>query len=330
MMYLLHQCIPETSLDPVSEGCSPNLFSGEAEITDCVHWIPGWFRTAGDPADLFDQLCAHSQEEMQKRLELLGSPQQLEGEDATDSKVLQESHAEEVFAITQAHDNLVNMQLELWRDHGIAAKGTRGDGNCGIEMLLSFAENMPVIQGQAADRGDLLEIKTAYRKELKRLWESVCGDSFWQDLWRRLVGSRVNMDQWKALLEPEPAPAPGTPTRAQNKRSKEAAETPEKTFAPGKLLAIGEGEPSLEEVVVAAGEPASKRPKPSGKPKALSEVITFGNYFPKFLAEKGITHREWLREHKKSGLHLSFLGSFRLGRDMLLHLPRVLLGTPSL
>ena len=259
---------------------------------------------------------------MQKRLDLLGSPRQLKGEDAEDSKILKESHAEEVFAVTQAHDNLIKMQLALWRDHGIAAKGTRGDGNCGIEMLLSFAENMPVIEGtgEAADRGDLLEIQTAYRKELKRLWESVCGESFWQDLWHRLVGSRANMDQWKALLEPEPASAPGTPIQPQNKRSKEAAETPEKTFAPGKLLAIGEGEPSLDEVTVDAGEPARKRPKPSGKPKALSEVITFENYFPKFLAEKGITHREWLREHKKSGLHLSFLGSFRLGRDMLLHL----------
>ena len=230
---------------------------------------------------------------MQKRLDLLGSPQQLKGEDAEDSKILKESHAEEVFAVTQAHDNLIKMQLALWRDHGIAAKGTRGDGNCGIEMLLSFAENMPVIEGagEAADRGDLLEIQTAYRKELKRLWESVCGESFWQDLWHRLVGSRANMDQWKALLEPEPASAPGTPIQPQNKRSKEAAETPEKTFAPGKLLAIGEGEPSLDEVTVDAGEPARKRPKPSGKPKALSEVITFENYHPQRMAEG--TQEEW-------------------------------------
>eukprot|EP00435_Cladocopium_sp_Y103_P008560 s487_g2.t1 len=289
-------------------------YDGDVDIERCVHWVPGWFRSDDDPADLFTQLCDDSKSAMQKRLDLLGSPPK-GASDNDEAYVRKLAHAEEVERITSSHDNLTKMQLALWNDFRIAAKGTVGDGNCGVEMLLSFCENAAVAAGEAAPRRDMLDIITAYRKELQRLWHSVSGVEFWQDLWQKCVGARANMDQWKELCNFEPLPRTpiGTPPRGERKQNREASVTPQKTLAPGKLLAKGEGEPELSEVVVEAGQPPQKKAKPTGKPKSPSEVIKFEVYFPKFLAERGLTYREWISEHKRTGKHMPFLDIQGLG-----------------
>ena len=288
-------------------------YAGDVGIERCVHWVPGWLRSADDPPDLFDQLCKDSECAMQKRIEQLGSPP-ADASKSEEAYVRKVAHSEEVDRITSSHHNLTQMQLALWNDFRIAAKGTVGDGNCGIEMLLSFNENIPVTQGEMAPRGDMLDIITAYRKELQRLWQQVSELEFWQDLWQKCVGNRVNMDQWKELLQPAPRTPVATPPRGERKQNREASVTPPKSFAPGKLLAIGEGEPEMQEVVVEAGEPPQKKAKPTGKPRAPSEVIRFENYFPKFLAERGLTYREWISEHKRTGMHLPFLDIQGLGQ----------------
>ena len=70
----------------------------------------------------------------------------------------------------------------------------------------------------------------------------------------------------------------------------------------------------MQEIVVEAGQPPTKKAKPTGKPRAPNEVIKFETYFPKFLAEKGLTYREWIAEHKRTGLHMAFLDIQGLGQ----------------
>ena len=288
-------------------------YAGDVAVDRCVHWVPGWFRSAADPPDLFDQLCHDSECAMQKRIEQLGSAP-ADASQSDEAYVRKVAHAEEVEKISRSHYNLTQMQLALWNDFNIAAKGTVGDGNCGIEMLLSFNENIPAAQGEAASRADMLDIITAYRKELQHLWQQVSELEFWQHLWEQCVGNRVDMKPWKDLLQPAPSTPMATPPRAERKQNREASVTPQKHFAPGKLLANGEGEPEMQEIVVEAGQPPTKKAKPTGKPRAPNEVIKFETYFPKFLAEKGLTYREWIAEHKRTGLHMAFLDIQGLGQ----------------
>ena len=294
---------------------------GHAHLDQCVHWIPGWLRSPDDPADLYDKIVNHSSQAMQVELDQLGGPPEADS-DAELAAAEQASYSEQVFGITKAHDNLTQMQLHLWNEHSIASRGTVGDGNCGIETIVCLQDPAAAVWGEQAARPDMLDIFTAYRRELKAMWESVCRDVWWQKLWHRFVGNRLSMEEWKGLLESEPAAMPCTPPQHEQKQNRAAAVTPEKSFAPGKLLAIGEGEPELEEVLVAMGpegeEPPKKRPKPTGKLRDPQLFITFDAFFPKYLAEKGMTYKLWLHEHAQGGQVLPCLGNN--GRSLLVFL----------
>jgi len=45
--------------------------------------------------------------------------------------------------------------------------------------------------------------------------------------------------------------------------------------------------------------PPEKKPKRSGKPKPLEDRINFQVYFQRWLAEKGITYRSWISQHRR-------------------------------
>ena len=277
---------------------------------ECVHWIPGWLRSDSDSPDLFEQITRDANESIQARLgavqkDRFGNP--FKEADLTHAERL--SLRNEVERLSDAHSNLMEMQLCLWNDHNLVSKGTIGDGNCGCEMLMSFSENVPAstIQGKIANRSDLLEIMAGYRRELRAMWESVAQDTFWQRVWNHFLCGRVDMKEWLGRLQQSWfEQVPTTPPQAP-KDTCFTSKTPPNTLDPdprhGRLL--DQGEPPIGHVVVAipapdgdeAGTNQPVKKRRTGKPREPSELITIEKYFQKWLAEKGLTYKNWTQHH---------------------------------
>ena len=286
---------------------------------ECLHWIPGWLRSDSDSPDLFEQISRDANETIQARLNAVqkdryGNP----FTDLTHEERL--SITTETERLSDMHSNLMEMQVHLWNDHGLVCRGTIGDGNCGCEMLMSFSENVPAstIQGQMASRSDVLNIMAGYRRELGAMWESVAEDPFWQHVWHHFIGGRLDMRPWlqKSWLEQGPKTPPKAP---QDTRL--ASNTPPKTSDPDPRHArlLDQGEPPIESVVVAipapdgdeAGTNQPSKKRRTGKPREPSELITTEKYFQKWLAEKGLTYKNWTQHHFQD-FNLVTLASKRL------------------
>ena len=252
-------------------------------------------RADDDPEDLFDLLVSETDASMRELFGLLPEPSD------SMSEVEKQSYSEEVGRISEVQKNLSSLQLDLWQNCNVAARGTVGDGNCGVEMLVGFTESVSFVPGSKAAREDVLKIIVSYRRELAEMWRSVSSDEFWQRVWQRFVGSRMNLGPWKAdARSSQTAPAPTTPVK---RRAREPAKTtPEKAFARNRILSQAEAEPEITDVVAAVppdgDQPANKK-KRTGKPREAAATINFDNYLTNFLAEKGLTYRKWIQVHQK-------------------------------
>ena len=222
---------------------------------------------------------------MQSRLEVIKDPREIE-------------------RLTTMHLNLTDLQICLWRDWEIASRGTIGDGNCGIEMVMSFDQNIPTtsIFGIEASRSDILGIMGLYRLEISRIWAAVSKDPQWQMLWNYFIKGRIDMKKWIELSRPEPPiPAPSTPPPQH--KNKSVLKTPEKEFEEGKPIPGGEDQiesVSTLGIVLADGEdgPPPKK-KRIGKARSVEDTINFKTYASRRLAELGLTYKQWTREHQQ-------------------------------
>ena len=210
--------------------------------------------------------------------------------------------------------NAAQMVQSLYTEHGLIAKPVSGDGSCGVHTAIAFCEKslFTNVQGEDAEAHDTLSLVSAYRSELKSLWEKVSDDAVWQMVLQRFIDGRVDLKFWMEQTEPVSTPV-------QKKRKNKTAFTPDKEGA-GSLL--GCGEKKVDSVVVCAqnlecaegqveedqeSEPP-KKTKRTGKPLPWDQKVTFPTKFSKFLSEKGITYREYIREHTRS-LHIVRGGS---------------------
>lgn len=258
---------------------------GDATLEECLHWIPGWIRSEDDPENLFEMLCQDRDASMQARLNVVKDNSEIE-------------------RLMNMHLNLTELQLSLWRDWNIAGKGTIGDGNCGVEMLMSFDENIPTtaILGQEASRSDVLDILGQYRLEISGMWAENSKNPDWQRIWKYFVKGRVDMKKWIQISRPAPPmPAPSTPPPQH--KDKSVLKTPEKDVEKGKLIPGGEEQiesVSTLGIVLADGEdgPPLKK-KRTGKARSLEDRINFKTYAPRRLAELGLTYKQWTREHQQ-------------------------------
>ena len=265
------------------------------EREQCLHWIPGADRNDQDPPDLYELLVADTDATMQARM--LAVSQGLRKE-AT--RVEKESAATEVERLTAMHRNLLDMQLELWMEHNIACRGTLGDGNCGVEMLVAFTENsssaLCVIPGIAAPRQDIQQVLQQYREELRTMWFWASGDPAWQTIWRHFNGGRVLLDPYRDVQ----APADGHGTPQKSRKAMEDVATPEKDT--NKVALVPGGEVPIESVTACvtfqepeAGPP--KKKKRTGKRLDPIDRVKFSKYFSIWLAERGLTYRSWFSHH---------------------------------
>ena len=210
----------------------------------------------------------------------------------------------EIGRLTTMHKNLTDLQLCLWRDWEIASRGTVGDGNCGIEMIMSFDQNVPAtsVLGMEASRSVILDIMGQYRMEISGMWTAVSKDSQWQMLWNYFLKGRIDMEKWIQLSCPvPPVPPPSTPPPQH--KDKSVLKTPEKDFAKGKLIPGGEDpiqSVSTLDIVLADGEnePPPKK-KRTGKARSIEDRINFKTYASLKLAELGLTYKQWTREHQQ-------------------------------
>ena len=293
--------------------------TGDASLEQCVHWIPGWHRCAEDPPDLFAHINAEKDAAMQERIQII--EKEHFGGDPAVAAVMATSKAEAMEDIAESHKNLTDLLVTLWNDYQIVAKGTVGDGNCGVETLMSFEENMASAGGvgKLAARKDILEIMKAYRQDLAGMWEKVSHDAFWQRIWKHFVKGRVNMKPWMDQLGPDAGEQVQTP---DPKRKAEISETtPPKVMKKhkGKILGDQADEP-MEMVAVAMPEDGAeatekKKKKRTGKARDLADLITLDKYLPRFLAENGMTSRSWTAKHRETKF-VSFLDRKPSTQDM--------------
>lgn len=264
-------------------------------MQQCLHWIPAADRSDADAADLYEKLVEDTDAKMQVKIESLTRDLELASPEAKPSLSF------EIDKATSMHKNLLQMQLELWSDHRIAAIGTEGDGSCGAEMLVAFTESshsaLCVAQGLVAEREDMAQILAQCREELALMWRWVCSDPAWRSIWKFFCAGHVNLQKYKAL--DTSSYDHGTPD--QSKPAPDAA-TPEKGYHPMSASLVPGGDAPLESVTAVVscrdGSPPKKK-KRTGKALPPCDKIKYNKYFSIWLAEKGLTYRIWMSQHCK-------------------------------
>jgi len=254
-------------------------------MDECLHWVPGAFRSPDDPENLYDNLMEDTKNMMEARMVVLNK--MLETCDDADIRA---SLVQDIDETSEKCKNLMAMQLDLYVNHRIACKGTRADGNCGIHTLISFCEgaSINVVSGPLADDGDMHNIVQQYRDELAMMWKWVSSHKGWQAVWKYFCQNVVDLKSWRAVEDQpkascEDVPGPSTPQQACS----------------GKLVA---GDSPIKSVVVAGPEEQPPKKRRTGKPLPSSETINFGKYFSSFMAEKQMTYRTWVSKHQKSSV----------------------------
>ena len=201
------------------------------------------------------------------------------------------------------------------RDIGVLGRDTVGDGNCGVETDMVFAEGNSFVKVCAeapdAPRSDILVILDTYRKELMSNWNAVSELPFWQQLWTVLQEGKVVMDPWFEKYE-RMNPAPSIPPASGSKNEPGKEGTPERPQPlegrasltgcrvpqrpPGFMVPNIPGQAGKKRAVEASGSQQNKI-KPTGKPFAPALVLTFPVMFERFLSEHGFTWRKSKAPH---------------------------------
>ena len=223
-------------------------------------------------------------------------------------------------------DNLVELLTQVWKSHGIIAKPTLCDGDCGVHMAMAFGEPVPAtaLMGRDAGPDDLQQVVAGYRNEIASMWCDVANDCLWQQVWQRFVEGRVDLQHWRKLADPV-----ATPPRKKRRKSmsftpdgkRHRAASAKKTPKKPKLIPAAEADMPPESVAVVADvQPADSagagdnaaEPKPkkrTGKSLPPEQKITFEKCLVKYLAEKKVTYLEWKAAHRDERHVLVYLGN---------------------
>ena len=219
--------------------CSP-LYSKNAQIDECVHWMPGWLGTdledVQDKGGLVNTIVANAQSNIDQTLAELQARSAIEEDPA-----LKWSLSNEIENQTVVRSNLTELLLGLWREHGIIATPALSDGNCGVHTAMAFGNHISasIINGKDASDEDITQIVALVRKEISQMWKDASDDLLWQQIFQRFIEGRIDLRNWKVLTEPQvhtPSPRKGGRRR---QKSMSFTPTPNKRAAGRRRAADG-------------------------------------------------------------------------------------------
>ena len=306
---------PNSDAGPASKRiailCSA-LYSSKATLQECQHWIPGF--QASDVGDT-DRQKAWLEEVIrqdkqifdQKTADLMVEKLALQSEESEPDEValLVGAIDDQVEHLSVVHDNLVALLWGLWRDHGILAKPTQSDGNCGVHTVIAFCEGNvgACMKGPDAAPFHMKQLVASYRNEIATMWEEVCCCVLWQEIFERFIHDRVDLSRWRLQADP----VPETPNKGPKKNKcggsatpnakKKARRTPFTPDKKGSAL-VSQPEEPIESAKVKLSPAVPQKKKRTGKKSPPEQIASFDTYFERYVAEKGITYRRYLEKHR--------------------------------
>ena len=224
-------------------------FAPRASRMQLNHWAPCWSldflaglgkdveELAQDEAQRLRDVCAESIAKLDRRLAKLQSA------DDEDSDLLEEIIRQSMQREVQKLEDHVAAVERLVGEQKMLLRDVAKDGNCGIWSLIAFIQGPPFGNDHLAEMHDVLEFPTDestktmmnFRQILADMWESVAGDSWWQQCF-------YHFGLWVQEEEPDAseagasnAHAPGTPTRSAKRKAEDWIKKLKNEHEPPKL-----------------------------------------------------------------------------------------------
>lgn len=159
-------------------------YSQAQEILAMNHWVPALPTDQVAHSDVAleewataaRKCCNRQVETLEKRLQEL------------DDVELEISIETEIELQKLSLDNFLRMQKFLYDSQGLLARHVRGDGNCGVYMLLSLIKDIPMHEVTAEEAAKL-------RMDLQVLWYQLSNEPMYQRLWQVLSQFRARDDE---------------------------------------------------------------------------------------------------------------------------------------
>ena len=279
-------------------------FDRSASLAACNHWIPGWIQ-----AEIEDAEGGSLSDKWATEFEDLETAKQVALSDQLDfctDAAIAESLEFEIDRCQRRIANFQEMQQDL-ATHGLVCRNVVSDGNCGIDMLLRF-------QSSPSCSDDLRSSFASLRERLKSAWVKSTQSVRWRILWHQLCmgrnGDEPPADEGSAANEIEQASGQPAPEQLQNAEGELPSTPPKKPpkdecpFTPdpvdkkNQLVPSEPSDPAANGVLVIPGEGPPKKRR-TGKID-IKNKINFEQYFEHFLADRGITYKQWLSLHAES------------------------------
>lgn len=319
----------------------PADYTPDAPHSYLNHWVPAWpADQLEEPQKWFQGFLRAAQQAGEHQVAALEARRPMCLEDV---EIL--SLNSEIEIQKQSTTKFISMQQDLYHNHGLLAQHVGTDGSCGVYSCLALIKDQDPAK---VTENEVLE----FRNSLKTLWLGVSSDPVWQHVWMQMGHSEDAVRNKKKKCpetekEKNDKDLPFTPEKVGGKKRlcpsgalvalglpfgywfchpKQDAEPSQAcsgfcdlypTFGPGTGNAEEQGilVPGLQ-----AQEPEAKKKKRTGKKLPVVESINFSKYFDRWMAEVGITYKNWVKAHSTATtivlldcvFHIAFL-SFPVG-----------------
>ena len=173
------------------------------------HWVPAHMKDEVDFA-----LCQleFAQRQTEKSLKQELAALEARRPYCENDEALLQSLEVELESVKTQYKNFAIMQKHLYENVGMICQHVKGDGNCGVYMMLSLIKD---IQPSSLTPDDV----RAFRLEIGRLWDAHSQDPMWQSVWQTLrnrlgASQPITPNKEKKI----PADLPFTPDKVQGSK----------------------------------------------------------------------------------------------------------------
>ena len=212
--------IPEFNVDPgpftEEQYCTVAVLCRadykKAHSVNCLnHWVPALkSEQVGHSHLARDEWRNEAKEAWQQKIEALET-RHLQADDA--DPIVKKSIEHEVAVLKRQLNNFLAMQDELFEQRGLLVRHVQGDGNCGVYMMLSLIQDIPMHEVAESEAMKL-------RRDLQTLWIQLRSNPVYQKVWKTLrdFGSGPDEGEGSQPGKPQQSKDPFTPDRARKKR----------------------------------------------------------------------------------------------------------------